>query len=78
MTRNQVTAACKRITKSTGLPATDVLWLGARAIVTALLPYLKRQRRERIAGRRDAVQGKGRGRSIRKAAGDGRAAKPPA
>jgi uncharacterized NAD-dependent epimerase/dehydratase family protein len=38
---NQVHIACDHITKSTGLPACDVLWEGADRVVGVLEPYLK-------------------------------------
>jgi uncharacterized NAD-dependent epimerase/dehydratase family protein len=41
---NQVHIACDHITKSTGLPACDVLWEGADRVVGVLEPYLKSRR----------------------------------
>jgi uncharacterized NAD-dependent epimerase/dehydratase family protein len=42
MDREAVAAACKGITKATGLPACDVLLEGADLVLKALDPYLKR------------------------------------
>lgn len=41
LNRNQVSKACNHITKTTALPACDVLWEGADRVVDALEPYLK-------------------------------------
>ena len=51
MTRNKLAAVCRRISESMGLPATDPLWMGVHPVVTALLPYLKSNRRWRTGGK---------------------------
>lgn len=44
LTLEEIPVICKSLTKQAGLPAVDVLLSGADEVVSALLPYLKRQR----------------------------------
>jgi uncharacterized NAD-dependent epimerase/dehydratase family protein len=41
LNKKQVSLACEHITKSTGLPACDVLWEGAGHVVDTLRPYIQ-------------------------------------
>ncbi len=43
LNKEEVPSVCAEITKTTGLPACDVLWEGAGCVVDALKPYVKSQ-----------------------------------
>ena len=44
LNKEEVSSVCAEMTKTTGLPACDVLWEGAGCVVDALKPYVKSQR----------------------------------